>query len=80
MRAMAKLKKSSSRSSRAAKSSKMKKRKGLTAPHPVQRGGVARIGQIQLGPVQVRGRLASQEIGQQISQGRQTSFIYRIAG
>jgi tetratricopeptide (TPR) repeat protein len=40
MRAMAKVKKSSSRSSSAAKSSKMKKRKGLTPPHPVQRGGV----------------------------------------
>src|SRR5205085_12469860 len=40
IRAMAKVKKSSSRSTSAVKSSKMKKRKGLTPPHPVQRGGV----------------------------------------
>jgi len=40
MRAMAKVRKSSSRSGAKAKSSKMKKRKGLTAPPPVQRGGV----------------------------------------
>ncbi len=37
---MAKARKSSSRSGAKAKPSKMKKRKGLTAPQPVQRGGV----------------------------------------
>jgi tetratricopeptide (TPR) repeat protein len=40
MRAMVKARKSSSRSDAKAKPSKMKKRKGLSAPPPVQRGGV----------------------------------------
>ena len=40
MRGMAKAKKSSARASASGKASKAKKRKGLTAPHPAQRGGV----------------------------------------
>src|SRR5215468_11378567 len=40
MRAMAKARKASSRVSSSRKSSKMKKRKELSAPPPVQRGGV----------------------------------------